>query len=327
MNDPQTRRCLVTGGSGFVGTHLLRALLERDLYDEILVVDLVPPAVEDDRIRFVAADIREPLSVDIEGAVSDLFHLAAVCKEPGFPRAEYYRTNYIGTRRVCELAAQLGVSNLIFTGTMMSFEAGDQRYVESDLTTPDTDYGTSKLLGEWVCRAWQQAAPGRRLRLLRASVIFGEGENGNFTRLYYALKKKRFAFIGRRTTVKSWIYVKDLVGVLLFFAADEGERTLYNIAYPEETTIGEICAAMREALGVGGRIPVVPYRLALLLSYGFVVLSPLRPTGIHPRRIQKLYNSTNIAADAMVEAGFKPAFDLGAALRDWRDECLPDDLR
>ncbi|WP_069472962.1 hypothetical protein [Candidatus Marithrix sp. Canyon 246] len=62
-----------------------------------------------------------------------------------------------------------------------------------------------------VLKAWQNAAPERRLRIVRLGVVFGWWENSNYTRLYYALKKRRFAYIGRKTTVKGSNYVKDVI--------------------------------------------------------------------------------------------------------------------
>jgi succinate dehydrogenase/fumarate reductase flavoprotein subunit len=77
---------------------------------------------------------------------------------------------------------------------MMVFRAGEARNHEESLTAPDTGYGMSKLLAQWVLTAWQKAAPERRLRMVKLGVVFGRWENGNYTRLYYALKKRRFAY-------------------------------------------------------------------------------------------------------------------------------------
>jgi len=60
----------------------------------------------------------------------------------------------------------------------------------------------SKLLAELVLKAWQNTVTERRLRIVRLGVVFGRWENGNYTSLYYALKKRRFVYIGRKTTVK-----------------------------------------------------------------------------------------------------------------------------
>ncbi len=317
--------CIITGGSGFIGSHLIQSLLKE--FNKITVIDIKPPRISDARIEYINCDIRQPISIELREECTTCYHLAAVCKEPGFPWDEYFQTNYIGTINVCDWINRIGVKNMIFTSTMMVFRAGDMRNNEESLTAPDTGYGMSKLLAEWVLKAWQNAAPDRRLRMVRLGVVFGRWENGNYTRLYYALKKRRFAYIGRKTTVKGSIYVKDVIRFLQFLTDDDYNRCIYNFVYPNATTIGEICNTMCEVFGFSPRIPVIPYRLALWIAYGFEFLSALGlKNPIHHRRIQKLYYSTDISADPAYQNGFKLSYSLHEALEEWRKDCLPEDI-
>jgi len=320
--------CIITGGSGFIGTHLIQSLLNDGLFDKITVIDIKEPRISDARVEYINGDIRQPISIELSGDYSTCYHLAAVCKEPGFPWDEYFQTNYIGTINVCNWTNRIGVKNLIFTSTMMVFRAGEERNHEESLTAPDTGYGMSKLLAEWVVKEWQSKAANRRLRIVRLGVVFGQWENGNYTRLYYALKKRRFAYIGRKTTVKGSIYVKDTIRFLIFLTDDNHSRCTYNLVYQQSTTIKDICDTMSEVFGFSGRmIPVVPYRLALWAAYGFEFISALGlKNPIHHRRIQKLYYSTDISADKAYDTGFQLQFSLRDALKDWRDKCLPEDI-
>jgi nucleoside-diphosphate-sugar epimerase len=184
----------------------------------------------------------------------------------------------------------------------------------------------SKLLAEQVLKAWCVGTE-RRLRIVRLGVVFGQWENGNYTRLYYALKKRRFAYIGRKTTIKGSLYVKDVIRFLQFITQDKFDRCIYNLVYPQATTIEEICNTMNEVFGFSSRIPVIPYRLALLAAYGFEILTMLGiKTSIHHRRIQKLYHSTDISADAAYQTGFELKYSLREGLEDWRKDCLPEDI-
>jgi len=211
---------------------------------------------------------------------------------------------------------------------MMVYRAGEQRMSEASLTAPDTAYGISKLLSEYSLKCWVNQSPERRLRIVRAPVVFGKGENGNFTRLYMALKKNRFFYIGKSDTIKSCIYVKDLIGFLLLLSEDIGETVVYNIAYPDCTTIESICKGFMQVFKFKAKIMTVPYRLALVLSYFFEYLNSLKiiQTDVHHRRIQKLFFSTNILADEMQKIGYNLDYSLLEALEDWMKDCLPNDI-
>jgi len=327
MNKHYLNSCLITGGSGFIGTHLVEILLREERFSRIYILDTRKPSIVSSKVEYVACDINSPIAALKFKNCDTCYHLAALCKEPGYDWNEYFITNYEGTKNVCDLADLLGIKNMIFTSTMMVFRAGEERNNEESLTAPDTAYGISKLLSELVLKEWLAKSHGRRLRIVRPGVVFGKGEGANYTKLYYALKKKRFAYIGRKNTIKGSIYVKDLVRFLDEVTNDSNDRITYNLIYPEPITIEEICMAMREVFCFSGRIPVIPFKTALFTSYIFEILAGMGiKTGIHHRRIEKLYYSTNISAVPAMETGFQIMYPLRVALKDWQKDCLPKDL-
>jgi nucleoside-diphosphate-sugar epimerase len=318
---------VVTGGSGFIGTHLLLTLLSEPSVKRITVMDLCRPQIEDPRVDYVRADLREPLDYHLKVAADVCFHLAALCKEPKFGWEDYFLTNHIGTRHLCEFAARENISNIVFTSTMMVYRAGERRSRECDCTAPDTAYGISKLLAEATLEKWAMIG-GRTLHIVRPGVVFGLGERGNFTRLYEALKKGRFAYVGRSSTRKACIYVKDLCCFMRLLADLPNVLGTYNAALPETATIKEICETFCKVFELRNRIPTVPYRLALIAGYCGEVLQGLGVcTALHHRRIEKLFYSTDIATDAMLDTGFRPSYTLAEGLTEWRDQCFPGALR
>jgi hypothetical protein len=70
-------------------------------------------------------------------------------------------------------------------------------------------------------------------------------------------------------------------------------------------------------------VPTVPYGLARVAAVPFEALDAIgiAKTGIHRRRVEKLYHSTNLAADRMSSLNFKPEFDLFRAFEDWKRDC------
>lgn len=317
---------IVTGGSGFIGTHLVKLLLSQSNVKTITILDLNPPQIWDPRVHYVHVDLRHPINYHPQSAVGVCFHLAALCKEPQYGWEDYFYTNHVGTQHLCEFAAREDIMTIVFTSTMMVYRAGDRRSKESDCTAPDTAYGISKLLAEAALEKW--AAPGdRTLHIVRPGAVFGQGENGNFTRLHNALKTNRFAYVGRSSTRKACIYVTDLCRFLLFLAESSEMRGTYNAAIPNPLTIREICDTFCKVFEFRALIPTVPFRLALLVGYcGDFAQSLGFITSLHHRRIEKLFYSTDIATDAMLHTGFRLAYSLAEGLVEWREQCSPGSL-
>lgn len=313
---------LITGGAGFIGRHLLALLLEDASVGTLHIADRNPPALSGPRIRHVPVDLCHPVTQPLPPSIKTCIHLAALAREPGFERHEYFDNNYAGTRHLVQWLENSAVDNLVYVSTAMAFKAGDQRHGENDLPDADTAYGISKLLGEEVVRGWCHAGAGRRLRIVRPGVVFGHGGGGNFARLHKALQRHLFFFIGRDSTVKSAIYVKDMVRLLRFLVDDRAPYEVYHGAYPEQMTIRRVCDAFCEAFGWQRRVLTVPYRLAMLGALSFMALNAVGLRNpIHYRLIQKLHESTDLAADRLAAAGFQLQWSLPEALRDWSRDC------
>jgi nucleoside-diphosphate-sugar epimerase len=319
-------KVVIIGGSGFIGTHYINFLLSKELVTKIVCLDLKRPKIIHEKIEFREYDIRKPIKLDLKN-FDILIHLAALAKEPGYKWEEYFETNYFGTKNVCELATINNIRNIIFTSTMMVFKAGDKRNREEDLTAPDTAYGISKLLAEEVCINWKNSNSTNRLRIIRPGVVFGKDENANFTKLAKALKKNLFVYVGRKDTIKGSVYIKDLINFIEFVSNDDKERIIYNLVFPNLYSIKDIVNNICNVMSWKRFIPVLPFRFLLLISYLFELLNIVGlKNPIHHRRIEKLYYSTNLSADAAIASGFKFSYDLSSALNDWKKDCGDKDL-
>lgn len=321
------KNILVTGGAGFIGSHLLLRLIEERIYSKIYVFDVSSPKVSHKKIKYIYCDITKPIQDLIDSRIDTIIHLAALCKEPGYNWEEYFETNYIGTKNICQYATRNDIANIIFTSTMMVYKAGEKKYCEEDLTAPDTGYGISKLLAEEVLLNWKNNNQHNRLRIVRLGVVFGKGENGNFTRLAKALKKNFFVYVGRKNTIKGSVYVEEVINFLFFLLQDSKDRIIYNFVFPEPDTIENICKNICETMGWKRFIPILPFRFLLLVSYIFELLNELGfKNPIHHRRIEKLYYSTYLSVDAALSAGYIFSYNLKTALMDWKSKCVKKDL-
>lgn len=314
-------KILVTGGSGFIGTVLMSQLLLRDDIVRIVNLDLDESSIRDARLRTVKADVRNadlaelPLDAEFDCCI----HLAALCKEPGYEWEAYFRTNDVGTKNVIALCKKLGINQILFTSTMMVYRAGEVRRTERSETAPDTAYGISKLLAEKELLAWKAAEPTRELKIIRPAVVFGEAENANFTRLHRAVKRGFFPYVGKSSTVKANVYVKELANFIEFLIDSKTSETIYNFSFPAEYTIREIISSIKDVFALRSFHPTLPVKPLLWLSYLFELLDQLGlRNGIHHRRIEKLYHSTDIYPENALMEGYSFKYDLRSALEDWK---------
>ncbi|SHJ99239.1 Nucleoside-diphosphate-sugar epimerase [Reichenbachiella agariperforans] len=314
------KNILLTGGSGFIGRHLVGLLRLR--YENVVIinVDLKPSRING--VTNIIADIRdykEMVTALQPFEIDTCIHLAALCKEPGFEWDEYFNTNYLGTKNVIRLCKDKGVEKILFTSTMMVFKAGDKKNFDDSLTAPDSAYGISKLLAEKELKNWSQKEKGRTLKIVRPAVVFGENENGNFTKLLFQLKKGFFPYIGRKSTVKANIYVLELVNFIAFLLKTKNESDVFNFCFPENSELSNIIDLFKKEFELKVYTPVLPYRFMLVLAYFFEIMDSIGlKNSMHHRRIQKLYYSTNIFPQNAIDSGYKFEYTLETALVDWK---------
>ena len=307
----------IFGSSGFIGSYYIRKY--KNNITRPIIIHKFDITGKD--FRFI--DVRNKIEIKDSFNPSDvIINLAAVHKTPGHLDHEYFETNIKGAENVCAFAEEKGINNIIFTSSIAPYGASEDLKLEKTLTTPNTPYGISKLVAEHVHKTWQaRDINNRKLLIIRPGVVFGKGENGNYTRLYKALRTKRFFYPGRKDTVKACIYVKDLVDLSLdiFESYNSGTKT-YNFTYEPAPTIKEIVdtistvtKVLNPKLVLNGQILKA---VALVLgSIGF------KKYGIHPDRVKKLMTSTNISGEKLITDNFKPKYNLEKAISDWFKDC------
>lgn len=314
----EEQTAVVFGGAGFIGTHLLRALVASGRFGRIISADLRPATHAVDGVDYVICDVREPINLTDKLKSPEIYNLAAVHTTPGHEDWEYFWTNVSGAVHVCAFAERVGCSKLVFTSSISTYGPCEEPRDEDGPMSPDNAYGRSKLLAEKIHRLWQRAGDVRRLVIVRPAVIFGAGENGNFTRLASLLKSGRFFYPGRRDTVKACGYVGELVRTVEFACAQDRAELIYNFAYPERYTTQGICAEFNKVAGY--KLPrfTVPLWLMLCGASVFELLAKLGiRTSINRSRVLKLVNSTNIVPKMLDNLGYRFETDLREGLSRW----------
>lgn len=248
---------LITGGAGFIGSHLAERLCERGharLLDNFRRDSLAdaPHLRDHPNISVVRADILDPIEVGpaMEG-VETVVHLAAIAGVSSYYQ-ESLRTlevNILGTANVLAQAARHGVRNFIYFSTSEVF-GPDALWVDEEAgfrIGPTSDrrwvYATSKLAGEQlVLRSGEHH--GFRCTVLRPFNVYGprqtgEGAIGNFCRA--AVRGEPLKVYGDGSAIRAWCYVSDMVDAVLAVLDTPGAAgETFNIGNPREveTTLG-----------------------------------------------------------------------------------------
>lgn len=311
-----TRRTIVVfGGSGFIGSHLLRRLVAVGT-GRIVSVDRREPRSRIPGVQYVNADVRDLSGFDIEGEIETIWHLAAVHTTPGHPAHEYYETNIAGATEVTAFARRRNVRTIVFTSSISVYGPGEDKKSEETQPAPETAYGWSKWLAEGIFRNWLGEDVSRRLVIVRPAVIFGRDEGGNFTRMAKLLKKGIFIYPGRKDTIKACFYVEDLLVALDYALSLERRYVLFNGCYPDRYTLEQIVETFRVTHFPKVRTFMVPRFVVMAMA------SMLRPfsalgMGIHPERVMKLVRSTDVVPGWLQDQRIARYGQLPSALERW----------
>jgi nucleoside-diphosphate-sugar epimerase len=326
-------QAIVTGGSGFIGGHLLQHLLQGEQFDTIINLDYKAPSLQSSdghRLHYIKADVREPLDPEPFKALgcgeeTVIFNLAAICKIPGYPTVDYFRTNIRGAETVTKLADALGCTTMIFMSSIAPYGGSEELKTEESVPQPDNAYGSSKLVAEYIHRCWQEKKPDqRKLVILRPGIVFGKNEQANFSRLYHSLKQGFFVYPGRKDSRKACVYVKDVARACSHFADTSDEYALYNLVYPETPSIEAICTSISthtDAKSARFTVPGSVLKGAAHLINAAGKISGNNFSGIHPDRVRKVMVSTNISGRKLEGSSFDLRYSLDDGIEEWYKEC------
>jgi nucleoside-diphosphate-sugar epimerase len=313
-------RALVTGASGFTGSHLVRALLERGDSVRILVrksSDL--SAIQGLRVEQAWGELGDesPLDDAVRG-VDAVFHIAALYRVEGVPRRAFWDVNVGGTRKLLEAAKRAGVRRFVHCSTVgVQGDIRNPPASEGDPYAPGDHYQESKRDGEILALEF-----GKREKLpvtvVRPTGIYGPGDT-RFLKLFKLADRGTFYMLGSGNVLYHLTYVTDLAaGILLAGSKDGAVGEVFTLGGSEPLTLNELVRKVAAALGRQVRIrrlPVWPFWVA-----GAACEVACRPLGLSPpiyrRRVD--FFTKNRAFDiskARRLLGYEPRVALDEGLR------------
>ncbi|MEM3086834.1 MAG: NAD-dependent epimerase/dehydratase family protein [Halobacteria archaeon] len=255
--------CLVTGGLGFLGAHLVQALLARG--GEVRVMDVVEPRPQQKRawsrggnIRFLKGDVRDP--VVLEGGargVQTVFHLAAMqvaqCARDPAAAIDF---NVHGTYRVARAAAEAGARRMVFASSATVYGRPDRLPVkEDDPLRPFSVYAATKVSGEMFGRREMEAS-GLSFTALRFFNIYGPGQRVTPTvqPVVPAFVEKALAgesptIFGDGKATFDFVHVSDAAQALVAAGTRARVGPAYNVGTGTETSLSDLWRSVAHAAG------------------------------------------------------------------------------
>ena len=260
-------KILVTGGAGFIGSHLVDALMVKG-YEVKVVDDLSAGSLENikrwldnERFEFIKGDLREPgvCSEAVKG-VEAVFHLAANPEvRIGAQSPELlYETNVLLTYNLLEAMRRENVEYLIFTSSSTVY--GDAKIIPTPEDyaplEPISVYGGVKLAAEALISGYAHTFDIKSLVFRLANII---GERSNHGVIYDFINKlkanpEELEILGDGTQRKSYLHVSDTVEAMLYLFErfkEEGKIfDVYNLGSEDWITVKEIAEAVSKGMGL-----------------------------------------------------------------------------
>ena len=259
---------IVTGGAGFIGSHLVDALLAENI--AVRVIDNYSTGRPENlahvagQVELVEADFAKPGSWQKLFQDTDwVFHLGALADiVPSIQRpADYFQANVDGTFNVLEAAKNAGVKRFVYAASSSCYGIPD-KYPTSEAAeiSPQYPYALTKRLGEELVMHWAQLynLPAIALRLFN---VYGprsrtSGTYGAVLGVFLAQKlaNKPFTVVGDGTQTRDFTYVTDVANAFLTAAQSSVCEEIFNVGSGETVSVNRLVELL------GGEVTYIPKR-------------------------------------------------------------------
>jgi len=312
---------LITGGTGFIGRHLTRALTRQGFRCTCLVKPgrNLDEIEELSNVRIVYGDVTRPDS--LQKSVQDMevvYHLAGQIGEWGVPDERFFTINVKATQNLLEAASKAGVKHLIFCSTPGVQGKGYPSATEELSYHPPYMYEQSKAEAEKTLLAFKGKERKLQITIVRPDFVYGPGDLRRLP-LYKAIRDRRFFLIGDGRALLHPTFIDDAVqGFCLLPNNPVAFGQIYNIAGPRTVTVREYAQTIAKLFDVslsGIRLPISFARALAKLFESVSRMSGKEPV-LSLSKVEFL--TTDHGSDiskARHQIGYRPEIDFDIGIR------------
>lgn len=239
---------LVTGATGFIGTHLVRRLLEEKHQITCVVRKPADEKPFHGQVKIVTSDLR---NLEDKGSmmvgIDVVIHLAAQLGHYGIPYEYYYEVNCRASVTLAKMSVQHGVKQFILCSAPFVVGLEGRNTKEDEPYAPSNEYAETKMLAE---KGVIEVCQGKiAYTILRPSFVYGVGDVRR-TALYRSIKHRRFVLT---TSGKSYLqpsYITDIVeGFMISILNPRAYNEIFNIGAEKDCTAKEYLDCIAESVG------------------------------------------------------------------------------
>jgi len=247
------KRILITGGAGFIGSHLAEKLIAANY--SVSVIDNLSTGSKTNlhaKAKFYQKDIQDPLLIDLFTKIQPeiVFHLAAASRVSS-SNQDVLNSNIIGTYNVLNCSKAVKVKQVIFTSSVAVYGESKKFPIKENFPTkPISAYGLSKLTAELYCQFFQ---PYFTSTILRLANIYGPRQDssaeGGVVAIFIKnlLQNKKSIIYGDGQQTRDFVYVKDVVKAMLL-ALKNNKSNIYHINSNQEISVLDLLKQTAELL-------------------------------------------------------------------------------
>lgn len=266
-------KVLVTGATGFIGSHLVKRLIDYGHYVRCLVRETsnLTELKKLTNTEFFGGDVTKKNS--LKGVMEDIdvvYHLAALRGHDPPSKKAFHRfrlVNVEGTRNILDECIEKNINRFIYiSSTAVMGVVKVEKIDENTNPDPYTPYQVSKYEAEKLVKKYMQPY-GIPAIIIRPSQIYGPGFKGDFLKMAKVINKHFFPKIGRGKNLSPALYIEDLIDALASLTDKGNIGDTYIISSERSYTIDEIYETLKKEVGKRCVYIYIPKWLALSGSY------------------------------------------------------------
>jgi len=300
------KNILVTGGTGFIGSHTIDALIKQGFQIRCLVrkkdnLGYIQEHVDKKRVELAYGDVTdlESLKKAVKG-IDTIYHFVAISGKQNIPEKAYWEVNYQGTLNVLEAAKNTSIERLIHcssvgvTGNLKRIPADESAPYNPTNTYERTKMEAEKAVLKLIKKEQFPAV------VIRPAVVYGpRNAPSNMARMFAAIKNRTFFIVGSGNNYWHMSYVTDVAEAFVLAGMKKGiEGEIYIVAGEKPYTMNEIASEIAKA----EKVPPpkhLPFLPTLVGSYFFALVHrlfhikvPIEPSGVYFLTNHRAYDIT-----------------------------------